>query len=94
MSLPWLIVNQIARFWQKNIFVNEHKWLNMVKNYKRFFNKMEELKLYLIGLDKNSKIIDKAYLFNCTIDSKNRWPVIVITHNKCTFFINNNICKV
>ena len=66
----------------------------MVKNYKRFLNKIKKLKLYLIKLNKNDIIKNKIYLSNCIIKDKNCQLIIIIIYNKYIFFINNSIYKV
>lgn len=57
---------------KKDIFVYRYEQSDMRKNYNRFLNKMEELKLYLVEFDKNDKIKDKTYPSNCAVDSKDR----------------------
>lgn len=54
---------------------------------------MEQLKPYLVEFDENDKIKDKTYLPDCIICGEDRWPVIVITHNKCIFSVNDGIFK-
>ena len=65
----------------------------MIKNYKRFLNKIEKLKLYLVEFNKDSIIKNKIDLLDCIIDYKNYWVVIIITYNKYIIFTNNNIYK-
>lgn len=43
----------------------------MIKNYKRFLNKIEKLKLYLVEFNKDSIIKNKIDLLDCIIDYKN-----------------------
>lgn len=49
---------------KKAIFIDEHKQLDVMKDYKRYLKKMEELKHNLVELNKNSKIKDKTYLLD------------------------------
>lgn len=42
------------------MFINEYKWPNIVKNYRVFLNKIEELKLYIVKFDKNDIMKPKA----------------------------------
>lgn len=39
----------------------------MIEDHKKFLNKIEKLKPYLIELDKNGKIKDKIYLPDCVV---------------------------
>ncbi len=43
----------------KNIFIDEHKWLDIVKNYKNFLRKIEELKLYMFKFEEKGIMKDK-----------------------------------
>ena len=66
---------------KKNLFVDRHKQSDKIEDCKRLLNKIEELKLYLIELNENSKIKDKTYFLDCTISNKDHQPIIVITYN-------------
>lgn len=44
----------------------------MVEDYKRYFNKIRGLKLYLIKFDGNGKIKDKICPLDCIINNENR----------------------
>lgn len=52
---------------KKDVFVNEHKWPNIVKDCKRFMNQMKELKLYLVKFNKDGIIKNKIYQLDYTI---------------------------
>lgn len=54
---------------------------------------MEELKPYIVEFDKNDVMKLKVYFSDWAVRGNNWWPIIVITHNKCTFFANNRIWK-
>lgn len=43
----------------------------MVKDYKRFLNKMEDLKPYLIKFNKNNIIKNKTYFTDCIVEDEN-----------------------
>lgn len=43
---------------KKDIFVDGHEWSDVVKDYKRFLNKMEELKLYLVEFNEDGTMKD------------------------------------
>lgn len=78
---------------KKDIFVDGHKWLDVVKDCKIFFNKIEKHKPYLVEFNENSKIKDKIYLSNCAVDNKHCRSVIIMTYNEYTFSVNDSICK-
>lgn len=78
---------------KKDIFVDEHKWLNVMKDRKRFLNKIKEFKYYLVKFDKNGKMKDKIYLLCYIVGVKNRQLVIIIIHNEYSFSINDSIWK-
>lgn len=56
---------------KKIIFIDDHQWLNMIKDYKKDLNKIKELKLDLVEFYENDIIKNKMYLTNCIIGNKN-----------------------
>lgn len=42
----------------------------MVEDWKRFLNKIEDLKPYLIGFNENNIIKDKTYPADCVVKDK------------------------
>lgn len=48
---------------------------------------MEELKPYMVEFDKNGAIKVKEYPVE-------RQPIVIITHNEYTFFVNNRVQRV
>lgn len=52
----------------------------VVKDCKVFFKKMEELKSYLVGLDKNNAIKPKVYPSGCVVKDHNERLIILINH--------------
>lgn len=77
----------------KDMFIDRHKWLEVVEDHKIFLEKIEELKLYMVEFDKNSVMKFKVYLSDCAIGGNNRQPINIITHNNYIFFTNNRIQK-
>lgn len=61
----------------------------MVKNRTKFFQFLADLEPYLIEFDSEKKIKEKNYLQRVEIGETNWRPVICITHNGCTFSVNN-----
>lgn len=56
---------------KKNIFINRYKQSDMIEDYKRFLNKMKDLKLYLVEFNEYDTIKNKTYLLNYVIEGKN-----------------------
>lgn len=48
----------------KDKFIDRYKWLDIIKDYKKFLNKMEELKCYIVECNKSSVIKPKIYPSN------------------------------
>lgn len=61
----------------------------MVGDYKKFLNIIKNLELYLIEFKKDKSIKTKNYLNNYIVKEDIYCFIIVITHNKYTFFTNN-----
>lgn len=78
----------------KDVFLNGHKQFNIIKDCINLSRKIEELKPYIIEFDKNNAIKPKIYPFYYAIRKENQRPIIVITHNKCTFSANDRVYKV
>lgn len=49
------------------MFINKHKQSNIIENDKVFLNKIEELKLFIIKIDKNGVIKPKTFPLNYTV---------------------------
>ena len=50
---------------------------------------MEKLEPYLVEFDKTGQIIPKIYPLDCEVGGDKRQPVIIITHDECTFLSND-----
>lgn len=55
----------------KNIFVDGHKWSDIIEDYKNFFWKIEEFKSYIVEFEENGVIKPKIYLFNYAVKGNN-----------------------
>lgn len=75
------------------MFIDGHKQSDVVKDYKNFLKKIEELKPYKIQFEEDGIIKAKTYLSDCAVGGPNQHPIIVITHDECTFSTNNGIQK-
>ena len=52
---------------KNDVFVNRHKRSDVIEDHKRFLNKMEELKPYLVKFNEDGIIKDKIYLPDCAV---------------------------
>lgn len=77
----------------KDVFMDEHKWADIVEDHKKFFKRLENLKLYMLEFDKDNIIKPKIYSTNCVIRKNKRQSNIIITHDEYTFFANNKFKK-
>lgn len=75
----------------KILFVHKHRQSNIVEDYINFLKKIKEFKLYIIKFKEDDIIKPKINLFNCKVNIKKRWPIIMITYYKCTFFANDDV---
>ena len=78
---------------KKDVFVNGHKRSDVVEDRKKFLNKMEDLKPYLVKFYENGIMKDKTYPPDCAIRDEDCRPVIIITYDEYTFLANDSICK-
>ena len=70
---------------KKDVFINGHERSDVVEDCKRFLNKMEDLKPYLVEFNEDDTMKDKTYPPDCAIEGEDRQPVIIITHDECIF---------
>lgn len=66
---------------------------NIVEDHLNILKEMKELKLYIVEYNKNGTIKLKTYFPDCTIDGENKQLIIMITHDKYSFFANNSLKK-
>ena len=52
---------------------------------------MDDLKPYVVEFEKDGTIKSKVYPQNCMVGGDDRRPIIIITHDKCTFSSNDGI---
>lgn len=91
VEIPIVIWSRIARIWlynlkyeykniHKDIFIDGYEWLDIIEDCKVFFNKMEELKPYIVEFDGDGVIKPKVYLSDCAVGDNNWQSIIMITH--------------
>ena len=104
METPIVIRLRIARRWLcklgyecknvcKDVFVDGYEQCDVVKDCKNFLKKMEVLKPYMVTFEENGTMKPKIYPLDCAIGGDNCCPIIVITHDECTFSTNDGIRK-
>lgn len=76
---------------KKDVFVDRHERIDMVKDCKKFLSTMKDLEPYLIKFKENGLIKTKKYLDDCAVEEDKHCPIIVITHNEYIFSANDRI---
>lgn len=75
----------------KNVFIDRHKWFDVVEECIDFLRRMEELKPYRVEFNEDDTMKPKVYSSDCIVNGEKHQPIIVITHDEYTFFANNDI---
>lgn len=75
----------------KDIFIDGHKRLDLVKNFANFLKQMKELKPFLVKFNKDNIMKSKVYLPNCIIKGRNFWSIMIITYDEYIFFAKDKI---
>lgn len=73
------------------MFVEGYKQPDVVENQILFLIRIEELKPYIVEFDKDGAIKAKEYSVDCVMRGCECQPIVIITHDKCIFFSNNEI---
>lgn len=76
---------------RKDVFIEDHKQPNVIEDQNYFLTKIEELKLYMVEFNENSAMKARDYPIDCIVRGEERRPIIVIIHDKCTFFANDGV---
>lgn len=74
--------------------MDKHKHFDVFEDYANFLKIIKNLKPYMIEFEKDRIIKTKVYPDDCIIKSQNWHPVIIITHDKCIFLVNNIVRQV
>ena len=77
----------------RDVFVDRYERSNVVKDHANFLKKMEKFKPYMVEFFEDDMMKSKIYPSNCKVGGENRQPIIVITHDECTFFANDGVRK-
>ena len=104
VETPIVIRSRTARTWlrklgyvykdvRKDVFVDGHERSDVVEDRANFLNQMEELKPYMVEFYDDGAMKPKVYPSDCAVGGENRQPIIVITHDECTFSANDGVRK-
>ena len=104
IETPVVIRSRTARAWlrklgfvykevRKDVFIDGHERPDVVEDWNCFLTKMEELKPYMIEFNENSAMKAKNYPDDCAVGGEERRPIIVITHDECTFSANDGFLR-
>lgn len=74
---------------KKDVFIDGHERLDVVEDRNKFLKMMEELKPFIVEFESNGSMKPKKYPPGCIVGGDKRHPIIVITHNECTFSAND-----
>ena len=61
----------------------------MIEYRETFLNKMKSLLPYFVKFSDDGSMLSKAYPENCVVGGPDQMPIIMIIHDKSTFFIND-----
>lgn len=100
MEAPVVICSRTAQVWlnrlgfeykdvKKDVFIDRHERSDVVKDCTRFLKMMEELKPFMVEFEANGNIKPKVYPPSCIVGGDECRPIIVITHDECTFSAND-----
>ena len=78
----------------KYVFFYGHERSDVLEDENNFLTKIEDLRPYMVKFEENSAMKPKIYLFDCEKRGDDGQPIIVITHDECTFFANDGIQRV
>lgn len=76
---------------KKDVFVDGHEQSDVVEDRENFLKMMKDLEPYLVEFKEDGSMKAKSYPDDCAVGRDIRRPVIVITHDECTFSANDGI---
>lgn len=74
---------------EKVIFIDEHKYKDIIENWHKFFKIMKNYTLYIVNFNAKKSIKEKNYPSNYIIGRLDQKLLIVITHDKNIFSVND-----
>lgn len=66
----------------------------MMEDYANFLKVIEDLKFYMVEFKEDETMKPKVYLNNYIVEDPNQRLVIIITHDKYIFFVNNGVQQI
>ena len=78
---------------KKDVFVDRHERPDVVEDRERFLKTMKELEPYLVEFEEDGTMKAKNYPSDCKGGGDEHRPIILITHDECTFSSNDGIRK-
>ena len=78
---------------RKDVFIDGHERSDVVEDQNNFLTRMEDLKPYMVEFEEDGTMKPKIYPSDCAVGGNDRRPIIVITHDECTFSANDGIRK-
>lgn len=75
------------------MFINGQGQSDFIEDCMIFLNKIKELKFYIMEFDEIYAIKPKIYPLDYAVSGNHWQSIIIITHNKYIFSINNRIQK-
>ena len=76
------------------MFFDGHEREDVNKYRKTFFHDMNLVLPYFVEFSEDGTIVSKEYPSDCTIDEPEKRLIIMITHDKSTFYANDGCKKV
>lgn len=78
---------------RKDVFIDGHERSDVLEDCKNFLRRIEELKSYMVEFEKDGAIKEKVYPSDCAVEGEKQQPIIIITHDECTFSAKDGIRK-
>lgn len=78
---------------KKDVFVDGHERPDVIEDREQFLKTKKELEPYLVEFEEDGTMKAKNYPLDCEVGGEERRPIIVITHDECTFSSNDGIRK-
>ncbi len=76
---------------KKDVFIDGDERPEVVEDCNNFSRLMDELKPYTVEFEEDGTMKPKKYPLDCEVEGEERRPIIVITHDECTFSANDGV---
>ena len=73
------------------MFLNGYERSDVIEDCRQFLTVIKKMESYLVEFKEDGIIKDKNYSLDCIVRGEDYCPVIVITHDKCIFSVNDSI---